>query len=47
LGFLHRLFLLGVEVAEVGAPDQEFLFGHFFEQAAERVAKFFGDTQTK
>ena len=33
--------MLVVEVAEVGAPEEEFFFGYFFEEAAEAVAQFF------
>jgi hypothetical protein len=34
--------LLVVEVTEVGAPEEEFFFGYFFEEAAEAVSQFFG-----
>ena len=34
--------MLVVDVAEVGAPEEEFFFGYFFGEAAQAVAQFFG-----
>jgi hypothetical protein len=34
--------LLFVEVTEVGAPEEEFFFGYFVEEAAEAIAQLFG-----
>jgi len=45
LGLAHGLLLAVVQVAEVEAPEQEFLFGDFFPEALEGVAEFFGDGQ--
>ena len=39
MGFLHRLFLLGVEVTEVKRPQHDLVFSHLVEQTVERVAK--------
>jgi hypothetical protein len=40
-------FLFLVLEIEVGAPEEEFFFGYFVEEAAEAVAQFFGYSHTE
>jgi len=47
LGVLHRLLLLGVEVAKVQRPQNDLVFGHLVEQTVERVAKLLSDAKAE
>ena len=47
MGVLHRLFLLGVEVAEVKRPQNDLVFGHLVEQAGEGDSKFLGHPEAE
>ena len=47
MGFLHRLFLLGVDVAEVKRPQHDLVFSHLVEQTVKRVAKFLSDAKAE
>jgi len=39
LRFFKAFLLVFVENSKVGAPEEEFFFGYFFEEAAEAVAQ--------
>ena len=47
LGVSQCFVLLVVEVAEVQAPEDYFLFAGFVPEFGEGVAQFFGDTQAQ